>query len=129
MATTKTLIFDSVTVDGDAYSLHLMEEATVDISENEDAVEDNQKLPASYDVEFSVPLYDTTVLSGSNIYKDTSDDPTKVDISFNGATGSATLTITDVIVSLRPTFDQNRVAYVLSGRKRGVDASDIVGVS
>lgn len=129
MATTKTLIFDDITVDATTYTLHLMEEATVEISENEDAVSNNQKLPASYDVEFSVPIYDTDVLTGSGIYKDASTDPTEVTISFNGATGSATLTITDVIVSLMPTFDQNRVAYVLSGRKREVDASAIVGVS
>ena len=129
MATTKSLIFQSVKVDTTTYTLHLMEEASVDISENEDAVENNQKLPASYDVEFSVTVYDTDVLTDSNIFSDTSGTPVKADMEFTGETGSATLTITDVIISLRPTFDQNRVAYVLSGRKRGIDASTIVGVS
>lgn len=126
---TKPLIFEKVNVNGVDYSLHLVENAEVSIEELTDLVDDGQTLVSAYDVSFSVELYDSAVISDTNIYSNASNIPSKTWIKFEGATGGATLNITDVIVNVRPNFENNRASYVLTGTKRGVNANTIVNVS
>jgi hypothetical protein len=125
---TKPLIFKSVTVGGNDFSLHLVEGAEVTIEEQTDLVDDGQTLVSSYDVAFSVPLYSSAVINDPNVNSNASATPVKTWIRFDGSDGAATLNVTNVIVNARPSFENNRVAYVLTGSKRGVTVN-VVAVS
>lgn len=129
MAATKTLNFDQVVVGGVVFDRHLMETATIDITENETAISNNQKEPSSYDVEFSVALYNSEALLASSIYRNAADAISKTSIAFQGGEDTATLIINDVVVNLVPNYEDDKAAYVLSGRKRGLSASEIVEVT
>lgn len=126
---TKPLIFEKVSIGGTDFSKHLVENAEVTVEELTDLVDDGQTLVSAYDVSFSVELYDDAVIGDANIYSNASANVNKTDIVFSGAPGAATLNITNVIVNVRPNFENNRASYVLTGTKRGVDANTIVNVS
>lgn len=129
MATGKTLVFSNISVGGVAYGLHLTEGAEVTIEPLTDAVEDNQELVSAYDISFSANLYNTAVLSDTNVYTNTANTPTKTTVVFTGASGGQTLTVTNVIVNGQFTFDQNRGAARISGRKRTTTLAGAVTVA
>lgn len=129
MATGKTLVFSNISVGGVAYGLHLTEGAEVTIEPLTDAVEDNQELVSAYDISFSANLYNTSVLSDTNVYTNTANTPTKTTVVFTGAAGGQTLTVTNVIVNGQFTFDQNRGAARISGRKRTTTLAGAVTVA
>lgn len=129
MATGKTLVFSNISVGGVAYGLHLTEGAEVTIEPLTDAVEDNQELVSAYDISFSANLYNTAVLSDTNVYTNTANTPSKTTVVFTGASGGQTLTVTNVIVNGQFTFDQNRGAARISGRKRTTTLAGAVTVA
>lgn len=118
MAATKSLIFTGIQVNGIDYSLHLMEGAEVTIEEVTDQVDDGQTLVSAYDVSFSVDIYDDAPLSDSNINTNTAQVPVKSNVTFVGAPGSATLTITNTICNGVRNYENNRSAIRLTGSKR-----------
>jgi len=129
MATGKTLVFSNISVNGIAYGLHLTEGAEVTIEPVTDAVEDNQEFVSAYDISFSANLYNTAILSDTNVYTNTANTPVKATVVFTGATGGQTLTIADVYVNGSRTFDQNRGAARISGRKRTTNLGTAVTVA
>lgn len=129
MAATKPLIFTGITINGEAYDLHLTEATEVSIEQVTDQVDDGQTLTSAYDVTFSVATYDENIATDANVYSNASASPVKANIVFTGADNAQTLTISNVIVNLNKTFDQNRTAYVLSGSKRAVTIANTVATS
>lgn len=118
MAITKSLIFSGITINGVSYTQHLTEDATVELTELSSTIEDGQTIYDAYDVSFSANLYDTDIATDTNIVTDTTVNPVKVPVVFVGATGAATLTVTNVIVNGKKVFDKQRVAWNIMGTKR-----------
>jgi len=129
MANTKTLNFDEVSVGGTLFKRHLLDSATIELSENEDAVSNNQKELSSYDLEFSVTVYDSEALHSSALFKDANQSILKRDIIFRGGANTASIKIPNVVVNMRPTYENEKTGYVLSGTKRGVSATDMAAVN
>ena len=129
MATGKTLVFSNISVNGIAYGLHLTEGVEVTIEPVTDAVEDNQELVSAYDISFSANLYNTAILSDTNVYTNTANTPSKATVVFTGATGGQTLTVADVIVNGSRSFDETRGAARISGRKRTTTLGGAVTVA
>jgi hypothetical protein len=129
MATGKTLVFSNISVNGVAYGLHLTEGVEVTIEPVTDAVEDNQELVSAYDISFSANLYNTAILSDTNVYTNTANTPSKATVVFTGATGGQTLTVADVIVNGSRSFDETRGAARISGRKRTTTLGGAVTVA
>lgn len=129
MATGKTLVFSNISVNGVAYGLHLTEGVEVTIEPVTDAVEDNQELVSAYDISFSANLYNTAILSDTNVYTNTANTPSKATVVFTGATGGQTLTVGDVIVNGSRSFDETRGAARISGRKRTTTLGGAVTVA
>ena len=129
MATGKTLVFSNISVNGIAYGLHLTEGVEVTIEPVTDAVEDNQELVSAYDISFSASLYNTAILSDTNVYTNTANTPSKATVVFTGATGGQTLTVADVIVNGSRSFDETRGAARISGRKRTTTLGGAVTVA
>ena len=126
MAATKSLIFTGVKVNSTDYSLHLMEGAEVTIEEVTDQVDDGQTLVSAYDVSFSVDVYDDAPLTDTNVNTNTAQAPIKSNITFDGAPGSATLLITNVIVNGIRNYENNRSAIRLTGSKRVTSLANAV---
>lgn len=126
MAATKSLIYTGVAVNGIDYSLHLEEGAEVSIEEITDRVDDGQTLVSAYDVSFSVDVYDDAPLTDSNVNTNTASSPVKAEVKFKGAPGSATLTITNVIVNGIRNYENNRSAVRLTGSKRVTSLANAV---
>jgi hypothetical protein len=126
MAATKSLIFTGVKVNDADFSLHLMEGAEVTIEEVTDMVDDGQTLVSAYDVTFSVDVYDDAPLTDSNINTNTAQEPVRSNVTFTGAPGSATLTITNVYVNGIRNYENNRSAIRLTGSKRTTSLSTAV---
>ena len=128
MAATKTLNFDEVSVGGTLFQRHLLDSASIELSENEDAVSNNQKEPSSYDLEFSVTVYDSEALRSSSLFKDANQSIIKRDIIFHGDSKTTSVKIPNVVVNMRPTYENDKTGYVLSGTKRGVSPTDMAAV-
>ena len=126
MAATKSLIFTGVKIDTTDYSLHLQEGAEVTIEPVVDQVDDGQTLVSAYDVSFQVDVYDDGPIADTNVNTDTTVAPVKTTITFNGAPGSATLAITNVIVNGIRVYENNRSAIRLTGSKRVTSVSNAV---
>lgn len=126
MSITKSLIFTKVAVNGIDYTEHLEESVEITPEPVTTRIEDGQTLPDAWDVNFSVALYDSAPLTDSNIYTNTAQDPTKSNIVFSGAPGSATLTLTSMIINGNKTYENNRMAVVLSGSKRVASLANAV---
>lgn len=118
MSVSKSIIYRKVSVNGVDYSAHLTEGAEVTIEPVSDPIEDNQTLVSAYDVTFNIPLYDVNVATDSNIYSNTAASPVRSNVVLSGATGAANTAINDVIVNANKVYDQNRIAFVLTGSKR-----------
>lgn len=123
MAITKSLIFSGITINGVSYTQHLTEDATVELTELSSTIEDGQTIYDAYDVSFSANLYDTDIATDTNIVTDTTVNPVKVPVVFVGATGAATLTVTNVIVNGKKVFDKQRVAWNIMGTKRSTNVA------
>lgn len=128
MAITKTLITKSVTVGSAEYETHLVEGTEITTEENSDLIDDGQTLVSSYDVTFSVTLYNPNVMNNNVINSNTVTAPVRTNITWTGINGAESFRISNVVVNARRTFDQNRTAYVLTGSKRGVSSDEIVAL-
>jgi hypothetical protein len=77
MSITKTLVFSNVAISNatgaltNFYPLHVTESAEVTIEQVSDSVGDNQTLVSAYDVNFSVNVFNASILSDPHVYKDT----------------------------------------------------------
>jgi hypothetical protein len=137
MAITKTLIFTGVEITEPTtptptvtdYSLHLVDSAEVTVEPVNDTIDDGQTLTAAWDVSFSFKIYDDAITTNGGIYKDATATPVKVQIRFTGASGGATLTVTNVICNATPQFDENRVSYLITGTKRVTTLANAVTVT
>jgi hypothetical protein len=118
MAITKTLSFTGLNINGVSYSTHLTESGEITIEEQVDEVDDKQSLVSAYDVSFSAKLYDSNVAVDSNVYTNTAQSPSKVNVAFTGVTGGQTVSITGVIVNGTKDYDENRTAIRVFGSKR-----------
>lgn len=126
MAATKSIIFTGIRVNTTDYSLHLMEGAEVSIEEVTDQVDDGQTLVSAYDVSFSADVYDDGPLTDSNVNTNTAQAPVKSSVTFVGAPGSKSLTVTNVIVNGIRNYENNRSAIRLTGSKRTTSLTDAV---
>jgi hypothetical protein len=129
MAITKTLIFNGVKVNNVAYTFHLVDSAEVTVEPVTDTIDDGQTLTSSWDVSFAFKVYDDGVLTNGDIYTNSANTPVKTTVSFDGAPGGATLTVTNVIVNATPQFDENRVSYLLTGTKRVTTQADTINIA
>ena len=94
-----------------------------------DTVDDGQSLVSAYDVNFSVTVYNTDVLTDGNVYADAATTPSKGRISFWGTTGAANVIVDGVIINANRTFDGNRTGVQLTGTKRTTNVDLAVTVS
>ena len=136
MAITKTLVFEKfgTSASGSAagytnYDIHLTESAEVTLTPVIDTVDDGQSLVSAYDVNFSVTVYNTDVLTHGNVYADAATTPSKGRISFWGTTGAANVIVDGVIINANRTFDGNRTGVQLTGTKRTTNVDLAVTVS
>jgi hypothetical protein len=130
MAITKTLIFNGVTINGTAYTFHLVDSAEVTVEPVTDTIDDGQTLTSAWDVSFAFKVYDDAVTTDTDIYTNASNTPVKAPyVRFDGAPGGATLNITNVIVNATPQFDENRVSYLLTGTKRVTTQADTITIA
>lgn len=129
MAITKTLIFNGVKVNNVAYTFHLVDSAEVTVEPVTDTIDDGQSLTSAYDVSFAFKIYDDDIRQNADIYTNTANTPVKTTVSFDGAPGGATLTVTNVIVNATPQFDENRVSYLLTGTKRVTTQADTINIA
>jgi hypothetical protein len=136
MAITKTLVFEKfgTSASGSAsgytnYDIHLTESAEVTLTPVIDTVDDGQSLVSAYDVNFSVTVYNTDVLTDGNVYADAATTPSKGRISFWGTTGAANVIVDGVIINANRTFDGNRTGVQLTGTKRTTNVDLAVTVS
>lgn len=126
---TKPLVFQGVSINGVNYTQHLVEDVSVEVTENTTMIDDGQTIVDSYDVAFNFKVYDTNVASDSNIYTNASATPVKSNVVFQGTTGAATLTVSATIVNAKHDFGGNRVAWNLFGTKRGVSLANTINVA
>jgi hypothetical protein len=126
---TKSIIFDKVTINAVDYSLHLVDSVSVTLESNDDMVDDGQTLSSSYDASFEFDTYQSNIIADTNVNSNASVAPVRSNIVFVGSTGAATLTLSNVFVNAKPTFENNRVAYKVTGSKRGVDSNTVIAVS
>lgn len=134
MSITKTLVFSNVAISNATgalttyYPLHVTESAEVTIEQVTDSVGDNQTLASAYDVNFSVNVFNASILADPHVYKDTTQSPTLARMSFIAATGGQTLNIENVFINANRTFDGNRVAINLSGSKRVTNVMNAINL-
>jgi len=114
MASSKPLIFQSVDVGGTTYEL--IDADNVEISnEIEELMVDNQQsIISGITGSISVPVFDLSVQNDSAVITDSNVDPAtdKTNLTLNGATGSSTVSLSNVYVTAVLKFDRPN-PYVL----------------
>lgn len=124
MAITKALVFSNVTIQNTTgaspttYDNHVVDTVEVTVTPVTDTIKDGQTLAASYDVSLSVGLLNTNILSDSRVYTDTAQEPVTARIVFNGATGSRSLNIGNVIINGVKDYSGNRDVAIISATIR-----------
>lgn len=117
-------IYRGVKVGTIEYLTHLNDSVEISIEPSSDKVKDGQTLNSKYDVSFSVTVYDEAVLNDGNIHTDGTALPTLTSFTLLGKSGSKDVEVGGVIVNCNKVYDQNRLAYTLSGSKMAVSLAD-----
>jgi hypothetical protein len=118
MSITKSLTFSGININGVSYTPFLDESVEVTVEPIVDMVNNGQSLPSAYNVSFGVNIYNTNILTDSNVYTNTAAAPVLASVVFTGGTGGQTLTISNVIIHATQVFDAGRSAYRIGGSKR-----------
>jgi hypothetical protein len=126
MSASKPLIFSGIKINDIDYSLHLEEGASITIEPVDDRVDDGQTLVSAYDVSGEILVYDSDLLSDSNVNTNTAQAPVKSNVELTGVSGSQTLTVNNVIVNGISNYENNRSAVQLTFSKRAVSLSTAV---
>jgi hypothetical protein len=132
MAITKALVFSNVTLQTTTggspttYENHVVDTVEVTVTPVTDTIRNGQTLAASFDVSLAVGVLNTLILEDSRVYRDTTQTPTLARIVFNGATGSRTLNIGNVILNGMKDYSGNRDVAMITATIRTTNVATVI---
>lgn len=109
MAVSDPLIFDSVTIGSNTYNLTDSDNINISNEAEKLTVDNAQEIISGVESGMEVPIFDLAVQNDSNVVMDSdvsADGSDETTITLNGATGSSSVEIANVIVTGELKFDR-----------------------